>query len=193
MQCKLLGVPIEKHYYKRMKSAPFCIFSFIACLTIVLKFQLYADEEVIEAKAFPAGEIVLPQFLLNSFGEKVSNTVLEKKYVGLYFSASWCGPCRKFTPKLIEFRNKFADELEVILVGGDGNSKAQANYMKKYSMPWLAMENQSSEAKHASKVAEVEFIPYLVILDKKGKIITKNGKNDLMKLGVNAMAHWKDL
>ena len=45
-------------------------------------------------------------------------------------------------------------------------------------MPWLAMKNQSVEAKHASKVSGVEVIPYLVILDNKGNIITKNGKKD---------------
>ena len=26
----------------------------------------------------------------------------QKKIYGLYFSAHWCGPCRKFTPKLVE-------------------------------------------------------------------------------------------
>ncbi len=26
----------------------------------------------------------------------------KKKLIGLYFSAHWCGPCRKFTPQLVE-------------------------------------------------------------------------------------------
>ena len=65
--------------------------------------------------------------------------------------------------------------------------------MKKYAMPWLAMKNQSIEAKHASKVSGVEYIPFLVILDQRGNIITKNGKSDLSKLGDEAFEFWKDL
>ena len=139
----------------------------------------------------PAG--LIPNTLLNSEGKEVSSAALTGKYVGLYFSASWCGPCRKFTPKLIDFRNKFSEEFEVILIGADGSAKAQANYMKKYSMPWLAMENQSAQAKHASELSGVEYIPYLVILDSKGNIITKDGKNHVMKMGEKALEYWKDL
>ena len=60
-------------------------------------------------------------------------------------------------------------------------------------MPWLAIENQSAEAKHATKVARVEFIPYLVVLDEKGEIITKDGKSDILNIGEDALEHWKDL
>ena len=90
-----------------MKSTHFCWSILIASLFLTFKLGLSAGEEVAEEKTFPDDEIVLPQVLLNASGEQVAKDVLEKKYVGLYFSASWCGPCRKFTPKLIEFRNKF--------------------------------------------------------------------------------------
>jgi nucleoredoxin len=138
-------------------------------------------------------ELIIPDDLLDATGERVSSKKLEGKFVGLYFSASWCGPCRKFTPKLIEFRDQYADDFEVILVGGDGSKKAQANYMKKYAMPWLAMENQCAEAKLASKLSEVEYIPYLVILDSHGKIVTKSGKADIDRMGQDAFTYWKDL
>jgi hypothetical protein len=39
----------------------------------------------------------------------------------------------------------------------------------------------------------VEFIPFLVVLDKEGNIVTKAGKQDLTKLGDAALDYWKDL
>ena len=162
-------------------------------LVFFLGATLYSkDENDSDKSTFPRDEMLIPEKLLDVSGNFLSTDSLNQKYIGLYFSASWCGPCRKFTPKLVEFRNKFSDEFEVILIGGDGSSKAQANYMKKYSMPWYAMQNQSAEAKFATSFCKVQSIPYLVILDQDGNIITKNGKSDLMKMGDQAMEEWKN-
>ena len=65
--------------------------------------------------------------------------------------------------------------------------------MKKYSMPWLAMKNQSPEAKQASKLSGVEFIPYLVVINSSGKIISKKGKAEISTKGFEAMEYWKKL
>ena len=49
-------------------------------------------------------------------------------------------------------------------------------------MPWLALINQSAAAREISSQLEVEFIPYLVVLNQDGKVLTKNGKNDVARL-----------
>ena len=41
--------------------------------------------------------------LLDCELNKVSNDEIEGKFVGIYFSAAWCGPCREFTPLLQKF------------------------------------------------------------------------------------------
>ena len=100
-------------------------------------FFLMAADDTEEQEALENAEVelTLPEILLDSKGNNVSSDTLAGKYVGLYFSASWCGPCRAFTPSLIKFRNKHGAEFEVVLVGADGSSRAQANYMRKYKMP----------------------------------------------------------
>ena len=135
-------------------------------------------------------KISLPLTLLDINGNEVSVDQLNGKYVGLYFSASWCGPCRSFTPKLVKFKEEHKENFEVVLVGSDGSSKAQANYMKKYKMPWFALKHQSEVARDISLTLQVEFIPYLVILDPDGNVITKAGKKDIDSIGNAAFDSW---
>lgn len=137
-------------------------------------------------------KVSLPATLLNADGEQVTNS-MEGKFVGLYFSASWCGPCRRFTPELVSFRNQNADYFEVVLIGADGSSKAQQNYMKKYKMPWLALENQSREAKDISEKVKVEILPTLVILDAEGNLVSKKGKEEISKYGNESIKYWGGL
>ena len=133
---------------------------------------------------------LIPDTLLNKEGTEISTESLQGKYVGLYFSASWCGPCRSFTPKLIRFRNEHADKFEVVLVGGDGTAKDQAKYIKKYDMPWLSMINQSDAARQANESLGVKYIPFLVILDPSGKVVSKEGVKEIRALKNGAMNLW---
>jgi len=55
------------------------------------------------------------------------------------------------------------------------------------------MKNQSPEAKQASKLSGVEFIPYLVVINSSGKIISKKGKAEISTKGFEAMEYWKKL
>jgi len=133
---------------------------------------------------------VIPPIVLDRKGNSISSEVLKGKYVGIYFSASWCGPCRSFTPELIEFRNQHAKQFEVLLVGGDGSTREQEKYVKQYKMPWYAMINQSEAAKRASQTLGVEFIPCLVILDPSGNVVSKEGVSELRLWKKGAMDYW---
>lgn len=104
------------------------------------------------------------------------------KYYAFYYSASWCPPCRKFTPSLVEFYNRFKPqhpEFELVLVDRD-RSEADANkYMQSHSMPWPAVK--FSEAKNKSKITGYmgPGIPCLVFVDGDGKVLSDsyvNGK-----------------
>lgn len=98
------------------------------------------------------------------------------RLVALYFSAQWCGPCRGFTPMLIEFYN-YAHEtapvhgLKIVFISSDQDEEQfQAYYGK---MPFLALPfSQRSLAQHAKSVFGVRGIPSLVIIDSlSGRIV----------------------
>jgi nucleoredoxin len=95
-------------------------------------------------------------------------------HVALYFSASWCPPCRRFTPKLVEEYNKLRSaegaaaggaRLEVIFVSGDNDEASFKEYLG--HMPWLAVP-YADEARRSglNRAAGVRGIPALVLCER---------------------------
>jgi nucleoredoxin len=102
-------------------------------------------------------------------------SLASKKLIGLYFSAHWCGPCRKFTPELVDYYKRVTpqhSEFEVIFVSSDRSNYAMQNYMREANMPWPAIDYQKLEGKEAIKKYAGSGIPCLVLLDSTGKVIS---------------------
>ena len=71
---------------------------------------------------------------------------IEGKYVGIYFSAHWCGPCRNFTPKLAETYKKLkaaGKNFEVVFCSADRDQAQFEEYFG--SMPWIALPFEDRE------------------------------------------------
>ena len=99
-----------------------------------------------------------------------------KKYLAIYFSASWCRPCRQLTPRLVAWYQQQQAELdtfEVIFVSRDNSKEAMLEYMKQDAMPCpalsLAKADQPSSPleKYAGRG-----IPCLVLIDPDGKVLS---------------------
>lgn len=136
---------------------------------------------------------LFPKQLIDAKGKTVdTKTALEGKIVAVYFSASWCGPCRGFTPQLVQFHKRVARRgLEVVFVSSDRNENDMMNYMKKDSMPWLAVPFKDPAVAKLKRMGKVRGIPQLMILDPSGKIISQNGRWDVVILQRKALNAWK--
>lgn len=98
----------------------------------------------------------------------------KKKLIALYFSAYWCGPCRKFTPNLVNFykRNAAAHpEFEVLFVSADKSAPAMETYMRDMQMPWPALVFDKVAGNEALRKYAGSGIPCLVVVDETGKVI----------------------
>lgn len=95
------------------------------------------------------------------------------KYFALYFSAKWCGPCRNFTPKLIEFYNN-TKNFEVIFVSLDKNENEFNDYFSK--MPWKSLPFDNEKSEELSEFFGVQGIPTLVLVDYEGNVLSGQGK-----------------
>ncbi|RLN18460.1 hypothetical protein C2845_PM02G23760 [Panicum miliaceum] len=128
-------------------------------------------------------------FLVRSSGEQVKISSIEASSVALYFSASWCPPCRRFTPKLIEVYEELTTQdksLEVVFVSRDRDEESFNAYFAK--MPWLPVPFSDSEClQRLNKRYKVNGIPNLVILSgETGEIYTKEGVKFISEYGIGA-------
>lgn len=164
-----------------MKKAGLALF-----LTLIATFLFAAETKSLQ-DLFPAE-------LINTSGRKINaKTALQgKKFIAVYFSASWCGPCRGFTPQLVRFYKQVArkNNLEVIFVSCDKDEKAMVDYMKKDAMPWLAIPFGNPGNAELKKMCNARGIPQLTIFDSTGKIISQNARWDVVILGKNAVQAW---
>lgn len=111
--------------------------------------------------------------LVSSQGGRLKRFVPEDnaspKYFAFYRSASWCPPCRKFTPKLVQFYKKqkrSGAAFELVFISSDKSEEAMADYMKDYSMDWPAFEFGKNKNIVSSSGGG---IPNLIVTDANGK------------------------
>lgn len=109
-------------------------------------------------------------------GNKVDLAKLNGKAVGIYYSAHWCPPCRAFTPTLVDFRNKYADQFEVVFVSADRDDASMKKYIEEAKMPWLTVTREGDVAEALDEKYEVTGIPTLVILKADGSLLTRDGR-----------------
>jgi nucleoredoxin len=97
------------------------------------------------------------------------------KYVAFYYSASWCPPCRAFSPKLVDFYNSFKKShpnFELIFVNDDNNAEAMLAYMTMDKMPWPAVRfDDIGSPQLDAKKFQGPGIPDLVLVDAKGQVL----------------------
>lgn len=123
-----------------------------------------------------------------------------KPLVALYFSASWCPPCKSFSPVLKEFYNATSDDMEVVYVSSDRSVQEFDTYFAE--MPWLAIPITPGSAQikqNLSDQLKVTSIPTMVILETAtGHFISNNGRGQVQQTRADPSSFakliqvWKD-
>eukprot|EP00929_Paragymnodinium_shiwhaense_P007739 TRINITY_DN111651_c0_g1_i1.p2 TRINITY_DN111651_c0_g1~~TRINITY_DN111651_c0_g1_i1.p2 ORF type:complete len:199 (-),score=42.35 TRINITY_DN111651_c0_g1_i1:305-901(-) len=100
--------------------------------------------------------------------------------VGVYFSASWCPPCKAFTRILCDAHKSIRESLgerafQIVLIPMDKEQAAWNVYSS--SMPWLSVpiENRETILRLFMKFA-ISTIPRLIILDGSGQVVSEDAR-----------------
>lgn len=114
----------------------------------------------------------------------------DSSILGLYFSAHWCPPCRRLTPKLLETyeeirSKKGSDRFEVIFISFDDNEDEFNNYYNSMVTPttkeqWLSLDYNNRElANDLSEAFSVGGFPTLILLKSDGTIVSDDAAKKL--------------
>ena len=140
-----------------------------------------------EAPAAKQASSAQLQELLGGTLEKLDGTTVPtadaikgRKNIVLYFTAGWCPPCRKFTPKLVKFFNEHKDskDFTIIMVSSDRSAEAQMDYMKKYDIAFYSLPFDKGVLNRVKKVYAGGGIPNLVILNADGTVVKGSYETD---------------
>jgi len=112
--------------------------------------------------------------MVDSTGKPAEVDVDGANVFALYYSASWCGPCRQFTPGFIEYITGIQaanPKLVVVLISNDEKDADMLKYMTEDKMPWMAVPMAKMNETPVLLGYAKGGIPQLTIVDKYGKVL----------------------
>jgi len=114
---------------------------------------------------------------------------LKGKVVLIDFWASWCGPCRKENPNVVNIYGKYHDQgFEVYSVSLDKDRDSWLAAIAKDNLVW---PNHVSDLKYWKSAGAAAYgvtaIPFTVLVDRKGKIVAKKLRGDDLETKVKEL------
>lgn len=169
----------------------YTLFAILLIVGVACGFRANEDASQVELST-KAPEISLK----SPDGKTVKLSKLKGKMVLIDFWASWCGPCRKENPNVVEAYNKYksakfknAKGFEVYSVSLDRNEEAWKNAIKEDKLVW---KNHGWDKDGAvSKLYQVFSIPSGFLVDGEGNVVAKGQELRGMGLHIALDKHIK--
>ena len=122
--------------------------------------SVYANDDMLGKPA--------PDFSLETISRngKISPKDYRGKVVLLDFWASWCGPCKKSLPLLVDLEEKYAG-LKVLAVNIDDDRENALDFMKRHNLDLTVIYDSD---KSVAENYGVSAMPSAVLIDRNGVV-----------------------
>ena len=137
------------------------------------------DELAVSALGVPCPEIQAETEL----GELVVIDSLKGNFVVLDFWASWCGPCRQEMKNLRILHKEFAAKgVRFVSISFDDSVEKWKEACEEEQIPWMSLHDKNGwKNSKIRKAMGIQFIPFIVLLDRDGNIIAKNIRRNQLR------------
>lgn len=140
-----------------------------------LKERVEISKNTVVGKKFVDLEMLTPE------GDpiKLSDYAGKGKIVLIDFWASWCGPCRREMPRLVEAYAKYKDKgFEIVGVSFDRDGESWKKGIEQLDITWPQMSDLKYWESEGATQYAIRSIPHVVLLDKDGTIVSRGLHGD---------------
>ncbi len=120
-----------------------------------------------------APEISLP----DTEGNTVSLSSFRGRFVLVDFWASWCAPCRRENPNVVEAYNRYKDKNFTVLgvsLDRPGEKERWMQAIRDDNLTWTHISDLKYWQSAAVSIYQFQSIPFNVLVDPEGKVIAEN-------------------
>jgi len=123
------------------------------------------ENTIVEGHAFPSLEFA------SLSGDQINLANLKGKVVLIDFWATWCSPCLRVMPDLIETYREYHDKgFEIIGISLDKDQSQLEKYMQEMGITWQQYYDGLWWNNKITKRFGIRGIPHMVLIDKNGAV-----------------------